>query len=560
MADPIAASELLDANGNLWVGQNAAASPANQVTLGSAASGSAATVAATGTDTNISLNLVPKGTGTVQVNGTPIPLSSGSAAPLTLNTDGAPQGIWPFLANLPFSSTPVEQPGMYLQTTSVFTSFTTSHGGYSIAASPDGKSGLIGGGFYGYLTPISRPHGRSTTWTVGTPIAVIAVASAGYYPQGISYSPDGMSVLVAQTGNGTVMPLTRTSLDATWTLGTAITVGTNPSGIATSSGGLSALVCNYGSGTVTPLTRTALNATWTAGTAITVGTNPYAASISPDELSALVCNYGSGTVTPLTRTSPTGAWTAGTAITVGTNPVAAPMSPDGMSVLIVNKGSGTVTPLTRTTPQGVWTAGTAITVVPYPLFSFIAPNNTMAWVVAGTSATTLTRQNAQSAWVVGPAFATFGSGLNSGALLPDGYSCLIQKFASKTFLAVPLGDDLFYYQNATAQTTTSTTNVNITSFTYVANYTGNVTIRASGTISNNTAADGATIQILNGATVLFSNTFTEPSVGGTPFTFALSNRFAVTQGTVYTINLGHMAVTGGTVSTIVSEFSIEAEK
>jgi hypothetical protein len=48
-----------------------------------APSGSAPAVRANGTDANISINLVPKGTGTVQVNG--VPVVAGSATSLTIN-------------------------------------------------------------------------------------------------------------------------------------------------------------------------------------------------------------------------------------------------------------------------------------------------------------------------------------------------------------------------------------------------------------------------------------------------------------------------------------------
>lgn len=47
-------------------------SAVNELTLANAATGNAPSISATGTDSNISINLVPKGTGTVQVSGSPI--------------------------------------------------------------------------------------------------------------------------------------------------------------------------------------------------------------------------------------------------------------------------------------------------------------------------------------------------------------------------------------------------------------------------------------------------------------------------------------------------------
>jgi len=48
----------------------------NELTLQNAAAGAKPQLAATGSDANIDLNLVPKGTGNVTVNGTPISLNT----------------------------------------------------------------------------------------------------------------------------------------------------------------------------------------------------------------------------------------------------------------------------------------------------------------------------------------------------------------------------------------------------------------------------------------------------------------------------------------------------
>lgn len=57
----------------------------NNLFLQGANSGSTPAMQAVGTDTNISINLVPKGAGTVQVNGTPITVSGGTFTSLTIN-------------------------------------------------------------------------------------------------------------------------------------------------------------------------------------------------------------------------------------------------------------------------------------------------------------------------------------------------------------------------------------------------------------------------------------------------------------------------------------------
>jgi len=59
-----------DANGNEVIITPATASAVNEVTVTNAATGTGPTISATGGDTNISLNLTPKGTGTVNITGT----------------------------------------------------------------------------------------------------------------------------------------------------------------------------------------------------------------------------------------------------------------------------------------------------------------------------------------------------------------------------------------------------------------------------------------------------------------------------------------------------------
>ena len=62
-------NQLLDANGNVIMNLATTASAVNQVTVTDSVTTVAPSISATGTDTNISLNLVSKGTGVVQANG-----------------------------------------------------------------------------------------------------------------------------------------------------------------------------------------------------------------------------------------------------------------------------------------------------------------------------------------------------------------------------------------------------------------------------------------------------------------------------------------------------------
>jgi len=69
----------------LGLGGVAVAQLPNTLNVSSAPSGSAPAIRASGIDTNISINLVPKGTGTVQVNGTSIVVGGGTTTSLTIN-------------------------------------------------------------------------------------------------------------------------------------------------------------------------------------------------------------------------------------------------------------------------------------------------------------------------------------------------------------------------------------------------------------------------------------------------------------------------------------------
>jgi hypothetical protein len=78
-----------DVNGNELLRVSATAAAVNEVTLTNAAAGAAPSLTATGGDTNISLNLVAKGTGVVQAGGVPVATTMG-AETLTNKTLTAP--------------------------------------------------------------------------------------------------------------------------------------------------------------------------------------------------------------------------------------------------------------------------------------------------------------------------------------------------------------------------------------------------------------------------------------------------------------------------------------
>jgi hypothetical protein len=85
-----------DVNGNELVRVSATAAAVNEITVANAAAGAAPAISATGDDTNISLNLVAKGTGVVQAGGVPVATTTG-AQTLTNKTLTAPTLTTPAL-------------------------------------------------------------------------------------------------------------------------------------------------------------------------------------------------------------------------------------------------------------------------------------------------------------------------------------------------------------------------------------------------------------------------------------------------------------------------------
>lgn len=79
---------IADANGNEIVILDTVTSAVNEITVANAATGAGPSVSATGSDSNINLNLVPKGTGVVSVSGS-VNVSGNQVISVTDNTNAA---------------------------------------------------------------------------------------------------------------------------------------------------------------------------------------------------------------------------------------------------------------------------------------------------------------------------------------------------------------------------------------------------------------------------------------------------------------------------------------
>ena len=79
---------IADANGNELIVMDTVASAVNEIKVANAATAGTPTISAQGDDTNVSLNLVTKGSGTLQYNGSEVALASA----ITTSTENAQTG------------------------------------------------------------------------------------------------------------------------------------------------------------------------------------------------------------------------------------------------------------------------------------------------------------------------------------------------------------------------------------------------------------------------------------------------------------------------------------
>jgi len=88
LTSPAIGTSILDTNGNELFLLTATTSAVNQITYANAATGSGPTLTASGDDTNIDINITPKGSGQVVLDGLKYPSADGTADQI-LKTDGS---------------------------------------------------------------------------------------------------------------------------------------------------------------------------------------------------------------------------------------------------------------------------------------------------------------------------------------------------------------------------------------------------------------------------------------------------------------------------------------
>ena len=160
---------------------------------------------------------------------------------------------------------------------------------------------------------------------------VTASIIVGNTPIGLSVTPDGSKVYVANYVSGTVSVINT----ATNTVITTINVGNHPEGVGVSPDGTKVYVANTGSNTIS-IINTATN-TVTASVNV-LGNTPYALCVSPDGTKVYVANFNSNTVSVISTTTNT----VKALINVGSGPMGICISPEGSKVYVTNNGGYSV--------------------------------------------------------------------------------------------------------------------------------------------------------------------------------------------------------------------------
>ena len=223
---------------------------------------------------------------------------------------------------------------------------------------------------------MTLPRLSSAITASQTAVTSITVGSA---PSGVAVSPDGSSVWVANSGNGSGNTISRINTSTNLVTDT-ITVGSAPVGVAVSPDGSSVWVTNENDDTVS---RVSATAPYAVTNTITVGALPLFLAVSPDGSSVWVTNRGSNDGTTVSRINTSTNLVTDT-ITVGSAPVGVAVSPDGSSVWVANSGGGIGNTISRINTSTNLVTNT-ITVGSGPIGVAISPDGSSVWVTNETS-------------------------------------------------------------------------------------------------------------------------------------------------------------------------------
>jgi hypothetical protein len=151
--------------------------------------------------------------------------------------------------------------------------------------------------------------------------------------------------------------------------------------------------------------------------------------------------------------------------------------------------------------------------------------------------------------------STGGTGGNGSVMTFSGIPILISSFSYTT------NTDSIRNRNSSFQyaltSTTATSPTSVISQSLTPKTTGLIAIRVLAKIYNSTVGDGVDIYLYNGTTEIDSDSYTQEGLASNPHLTALYYEAQYTTGTQQTFSVQFNAITGGTASCEIQEFTIE---
>lgn len=183
MTSPKVITSINDTNGNELLKVTATASAVNEVTVANAATGNNPVLSATGNDTNIGINLTPKGSGAIKLSGLSYPTADGSANQAIV-TNGS--GTLSFATISASAATPTALGTVYGSMTTNSSTYLTA-AGYNAGAGNTGNFNTA----FGTLALDASPSGAANN--------AFGVSTLGSNTTGASNSGFGHNALTSNT-------------------------------------------------------------------------------------------------------------------------------------------------------------------------------------------------------------------------------------------------------------------------------------------------------------------------------------------------------------------------
>ena len=284
--------------------------------------------------------------------------------------------------------------------------------------------GLSSTNIYSQTAYISN-YGSNTVTVINlTTNSVVTTITVGTSPFGVSVSPDGSKVYVANSGTPSVFNSNTVSKISTATntiLSSAVAAAVAPYGICVSPDGSKYYMAGTTTNIVSGVNAITDGSLW----AITCGSNPYGIVVSHDNSKVYATNNLDNTVSVVNVTDTTNYIILAT-IPVGNSPVGITITPDGTKVYVANGNQNTVSIINTATNavSGTITLATGSN----PTGLCVSPDGSKLYVANGTSSLSVinTATNAVITTI------TVGNGPFGVSITHDGSKVCVTNFVDNT--------------------------------------------------------------------------------------------------------------------------------